>query len=72
MGDRADICVEQRRKKMAEELWLNYFNRTLLERGVISQAEHNRMVALIANRSSQRKSSTGNNRDQDKQKLQTE
>ena len=51
MGDRADTSAEQRRKRMAEEIWLNYFNRMLLERGVISQVEYNRMVALIANRS---------------------
>ena len=61
MGDCTDLSAEQRRKQLAEELWLGYFNRTLLERGVISQAEHNRMVAMIANRSSQRKRAAGKN-----------
>ena len=32
---------------MAEELWLNYFNRYLLEQGVITENEYARMADLI-------------------------
>ena len=32
---------------IAEELWLNYFNRYLFERGVISQKEYTAMIGKI-------------------------
>lgn len=32
---------------MAEELWLNYFNRYLWERGVISHKEYTSMISKI-------------------------
>lgn len=50
MDERREQSNEYRRKKLAEELWLNYFNQSLLEQGLISQAEYNRMTALIASR----------------------
>lgn len=46
------LTNEQRRKALAEELWLSYFNRFLFEKGLITESERNRMVHLIANRSS--------------------
>lgn len=54
MGDQRDQALEEQRKTLAEELWLTYFNKVLLEQGVITQAEHNRMTALIATRSAQK------------------
>ena len=50
MGERREQSNDEQRKKLAEELWLNYFNQVLLERRLISQAEYNRMTALIASR----------------------
>ena len=46
------LTNEQRRKALAEELWLSYFNRVLYERGLITELERNRMSNLIADRSS--------------------
>lgn len=37
-----------REKRMAEELWLNYFNRYLSESGTISEKEYRRMTEKIA------------------------
>ena len=54
MGDQREQALEEQRIKLAEELWLTYFNRVLLEQGIITQSEHNRMTALIAARSSQK------------------
>ena len=54
MGDQREQALEEQRIKLAEELWLAYFNRILLEQGIITPAEHNRMTALIATRSSQK------------------
>ena len=55
MGDRCPQSKEEQRKNVAEELWLNYFNQVLLEQGIITQAEYNRMTALIASRPLQRR-----------------
>lgn len=35
------------RRCAAERLWLQYYNRTLLDRGLITAAEHSRMEARI-------------------------
>ena len=37
-------------KHMAEEIWLNYFNRYLRDHGVISDHEFTRMAELILKR----------------------
>ena len=42
--------AKAREKRLAEDLWLSYFNRYLYEHGVITEQEHNRMVAKIAER----------------------
>jgi hypothetical protein len=52
VGDLSAKEMERWRKKVAEELWLNYFNRFLFEKGLITESERNRMTTLIANRSS--------------------
>jgi hypothetical protein len=42
----------ERERRMAEELWLNYLNRYLVEAGVISKKEYSKMTELIATRKS--------------------
>lgn len=47
--------------RFAEDAWLNYFNRYLLIKGVISEKEYKRMTEIIATRKtglSQRKNTT--------------
>ena len=49
--------IEERRERMAEnlsqeqvedEIWLNFFNNFLFEKGLITEKERNKMTALIA------------------------
>lgn len=43
--------VNQTKKKaIAEETWLLYFNQKLYEQGVISERDRNRMILKIKNR----------------------
>jgi hypothetical protein len=51
----------EREQRMAEELWLNYLNRYLVEAGVISQKEYTRMTELIATRKSKKSPSAEKN-----------
>ena len=37
------------KQQVAEKLWLNYFNQTLYERGIINEHERNRMAFKIEN-----------------------
>ena len=37
------LTNEEREKRMAEDIWLNYFNRYLFEHGTISEKEYKRM-----------------------------
>lgn len=37
-------------REMAEDLWLNYFNRYLFENGTISEKEYKKMTEKIAGR----------------------
>ena len=41
-------CNSMREKRVAEQLWLEYFNNYLFEHGVITEKERNRMVFAIA------------------------
>lgn len=34
---------EQRKKQVAEQIWLLYYNETLYEKGLITETERNRM-----------------------------
>ena len=43
---------EEREKRMAEDIWLNYFNRYLFEHGTISEKEYKKMTEKIAVRKS--------------------
>lgn len=52
-----EIINQEREKHMAEDIWLNYFNRYLFEHGTISEKEYKRMtekIALRKERQSQR------------------
>ena len=40
----------ERERRVAEDLWLNYFNRYLRDESVISEMEFIRMTELIARR----------------------
>ena len=40
----------ERERRVAEDLWLNYFNRYLRDEGVICEKEFTRMTELIARR----------------------
>ena len=44
------LTDEEREQRMAEDLWLNYFNRYLFEWGTISEKEYKRMTEKIAAR----------------------
>ena len=44
------LTDEEREKRMAEDLWLNYFNRYLFENGTISEKEYKKMTEKIAMR----------------------
>lgn len=44
------LTDEEREQRMAEDLWLNYFNRYLFEGGTISEKEYKRMTEKIAAR----------------------
>lgn len=41
--------IEQKRE-VAEQLWLLYFNRTLYDQNLITEAERNRLHNMITNR----------------------
>ena len=41
---------EQQKTAIAERLWLLYFNRCLYEKGILTEAERNRMITKIENR----------------------
>ncbi len=41
---------DQRKQALSESIWLHYFNHTLFERGLITEAERNRMTIQIDRR----------------------
>ena len=38
------------KEEVARQIWLNYFNQTLYEKGLITEQERNKMALLISNR----------------------
>lgn len=44
------LSDEARERLMAEDIWLNYYNRYLFEHGSISEKEYDRMTEAIASR----------------------
>lgn len=53
------LLDDEREKRMAEDIWLNYFNRYLFETGTISEKEYKKMTEKIATRKA-RLSHSGN------------
>lgn len=43
---------EAKRRAVVEKLWLNHYNNTLLEKGLITQDQHHKMRIYIATRKS--------------------
>ena len=50
MGEKNAVSNEQKRKNAVEKMWLNYYNNTLLEKGLISKSLHRKMHIMISNR----------------------
>lgn len=42
------MAAVQEKKNLVEQCWLNYFNRVLYEKGLITENEKNRMAVRIA------------------------
>ncbi len=51
MADKKILSAGQARKQMAETMWLDYFNQTLFDKGIITETERNRIQNMIASRS---------------------
>ena len=53
MATESNVCNISEKKKnlVMEQLWLTYFNDSLLKNGVITKEEHERMRVMIKNRS---------------------
>ena len=49
-----DLSNEEREKRVAEDIWLNYFNQYLFEHGTISEKEYKMMIEKIATRKARR------------------
>ena len=50
MAGEKELTAEQKRKDLAELMWLNYFNQTLYEKGLISETDRNRIKNNISRR----------------------
>lgn len=50
MAQQQKLSNEQRRKSVVEKMWLNYYNNSLLEKGMITQDQHRRMQVQINSR----------------------
>jgi len=46
---------EQRRRIVAEEIWLRYFNDTLLQKGLITKQQHLKMILQIQEETERKK-----------------
>ena len=42
--------TEQKKESVLEKLWLTYYNDTLYERGLITEAQRNKMRVMIKSR----------------------
>ncbi len=50
MAEKNALSNEQKRKNAVEKMWLNYYNNTLLEKGLISESQHRKMRIMISSR----------------------
>lgn len=48
MTKRKTTPEAQRKRELCSRLWLDYYNRTLYEKGLITEREHNRMSLKIS------------------------
>lgn len=48
--DHQKLSNVQRRQAVVEKMWLNYYNKTLLERGLITENQHRMMQVKINSR----------------------
>jgi|GEM_PF-2512331 len=49
------MTLEEQKKQIADELWLNYYNDILHEKGIINESVRNKMKWLINNRAQSKK-----------------
>ena len=47
-----DVTLDTVQKQLLRDIWLNYYNNTLLGKGIISSNIHRKMKVLISKRSS--------------------
>lgn len=47
------MSPELTKEQLARQIWLLYFNRTLLERGIITEKEYNQMKVKIQSQTKQ-------------------
>ena len=47
MAEKQALSKEQKRRSVAEQLWLHYYNQTLFDKGLITESERNRMTNRI-------------------------
>ena len=52
LADRDEVRNEALRQNVVEKMWLNYFNNTLLEQGLITESMHRKMKLDISTRKS--------------------
>ena len=50
-----NLSDEERERLMAEDIWLNYYNRYLYEHGTITEKAYKKMTAIIAERKGKKK-----------------
>lgn len=50
MEQKQNLTDEQRRRNVVEKMWLNYYNNTLLEKGMITPEQHRKMKISISTR----------------------
>ena len=53
------MTLEEQKKQIADELWLNYYNDILHEKGIINESVRNKMKRLINNRTPPKKTMSG-------------
>ena len=52
MVNKGNEITEQKKKSVLEKLWLTYYNDTLYEQGLITEAQRNKMRVIIKSRAS--------------------
>lgn len=60
MTEKDKLTAEQMKYAAAEEMWLNYYNHVLFEKGMISEEMRNRMAVKISARNPYKPKSQSN------------